>query len=60
MFILFVKKQLEKKIYCATRIPKRINRLLREKVVYDHGMFFIVYFTSLESLEPISNLYTEF
>lgn len=31
MFRLFVKKQLEKKIYYATRIPKRMNKLIREK-----------------------------
>lgn len=47
MFILFLKKTLEKKSYYATRIPKRMNKLLREKVVYDHGMFFIVSFSYL-------------
>ena len=45
MFTLFIKKQLERKIYYASRIPKRMNKLLREKVVYDHGMFFIVSFS---------------
>lgn len=38
MFILFVKEQLERKIYYVTRIPKGTNKLLREKVVCDHGM----------------------
>lgn len=38
MLILFVKEQLERKTYCVTRIPKGMNKLFMDKVVYNDGM----------------------
>lgn len=58
MFRLFVKKQLEKKIYYfGIQDSKKNEQINQGKVVYD---LFSIFLVSGESLEPTSNLYAEF